>query len=236
MSYVLTPMTVTQTQALLGADFIHKFQKEMDEYLAPYRKNIKIGRPLSMGKELWEYAVADSISNASWCGAGKSIIDVKIGDTIGIDVKSVQTGKYSTTEASMFQYLQVERVAQHFQTQNKLELWNMFVDGWLTKVKSIGQYYLICILKDKATLNCSIVGFNVENTNLLFQEQNCEFNRESMKVTSIADPAYLDIKIYKGKTRMEMRIKEKIFNDSNYVYQIYKGDLNGKTKQTRKSK
>lgn len=223
MNYCLVPMTASEIQSLVGPNFIPSFYQEMQPVLAPLIKYIKNGRPASMGKELWEYAVADSIQGAVWSGAGKSIVDVCIGDTTGIDVKSLQKGKKSTTEASMYQYLQVERVAEHFQKQDKQALWDMFVGGWLSKVKSIPNYYLLGIIKDKETLNCHLVGFRAVVKDATYLEESCDFSRESMKVKSLADPALIDIKVYKGKTRMEMRIKDKAYNDPNYSLEIYKG-------------
>ena len=222
MTYCLVPMTVEQTQQILGKNFVARFQQEMDAVLQPLKKYLDQGRPLSLGKELWEYAVADSIEGAEWCGAGKSIIDVQVGEDIGLDVKSVQMGPRSTTEASMYQYLQVERVAEYFQTQDKLSLWQMFVDGWLTKTRTIKNYYLLVIFRNKDTLECSIAGFLVQDTPVGYLAESCKFNRESMQVTSIADPALVDIKIYKGKTRMELRIKHTVFNDSKYCLPIYR--------------
>ena len=223
MSYCLEPMTAKEIEALVGTGFVNSFQQEIGSILGPLTKYIKQGRPASMGKELWEYAVADSIVGATWCGAGKSIVDVRIGDSIGIDVKSLQKGEHSTTEASMYQYLQVERVAEHFQKQDKQALWNMFVDGWLSKVRSIPNYYLLGIVKDKNTLGCQLVGFRIENKNMNYLEESCDFSKESMKIKSLADTALIDIKVYKGKTRMEMRLKDKLFNDPRYVYNIYQG-------------
>jgi hypothetical protein len=223
MSYCLVPMTAKEIQSLVGPNFISSFHGEINPVLAPLIKYIKQGRPASMGKELWEYAVADSIQGAVWSGAGKSIVDVCIGDSTGIDVKSLQKGSKSTTEASMYQYLQVERVAEHFQKQDKQALWDMFVGGWLSKVRSVPNYYLLGIIKNKETLNCHLVGFRAEVKDAQYLDESCDFSRESMKVKSLADPELIDIKVYKGKTRMEMRIKDKVYNDPNYSLEIYKG-------------
>ena len=222
MTYCLVPMTVAQTQQILGKNFVARFQQEMDAVLHPLKKYLDQGRPLSLGKELWEYAVADSIDGAEWCGAGKSIIDVQVGNDIGLDVKSVQMGPRSTTEASMYQYLQVERVAEYFQNKDSKALWQMFVDGWLAKTRSIKNYYLLVIFRNKTTMECFIAGFRVSDSPLAYLTESCKFNKQSMTVTSIADPTLADIKIYKGKTRMEIRIKHKIFKDSKYCLPIYR--------------
>lgn len=231
-NYFLTPMTATETQALVGAGFIKNFQIEMDEYLAPYRKNVKRGRPLSMGKELWEYAVADSIVGGEWCGAGKGIADVSIGDDIRCDVKSMQQNGSITTEASMFQPLSENKIAaKHFEDKNSNGLWNVYVDGWLKKVKSVKDYYLLFIVRDKSTLNCRLGAFKVTNNTATYNQNECEFLKASMRIETLADPDLVEIKVYNSKTRLEIKVKEKFFDDPKHCYQIYQFDQLGTNEQ-----
>lgn len=221
--FCLVPMPVADLKKLVGKDFITNFQAEIDPIILPLRKHIAMGRPASMGKEIWEYAVADSIVGAEWCGAGKGIADIRIGSDVAGDVKSVQIGKHSTTEASMFQPLsEAELAADHFKNKNKQELWKLFVDGWIKKASSIKEYYLLAIFRDRDTFNCSLAGFKVDNISVQYTEDACEFSKKSMKVSSLIDPALADIKVYIGKTRLELRIKKSIFADPKYSMEIYK--------------
>jgi hypothetical protein len=230
--YFLTPMSATDTQLLVGSNFIKNFQKEMDEYLAPYRKNVKRGRPLSMGKELWEYAVADSIVGGEWCGAGKGIADVSIGTDIRCDVKSIQQSGKTTTEASMFQPLSENAIAsKHFKDKNSNGLWNVYVDGWLKKVKSVKEYYLLFIIRDKVTLNCRLGAFKVTNNTATYNEDECKFLTASMQIETLADPELVEIKVYNSKTRLEIKVREKFFDDPKHCYQIYQFDQLGSNKQ-----
>lgn len=226
MSYCLTPLTVEDLQLLVGSTFIDKFQEEMDLYLQPYRKNVAMGRPLSMGKELWEYAVTDSIANATWCGAGKGIADVSLSDDIKCDVKSMQIIGNYTTEASMYQPLSLQEDASvDFSNKNKQALWNLFVGGWLKKVSSIKEYYMLIIFRDDE-LNCSLAGFKVNNEDITFSDSDCVFTKKSMKVKSVIDPNFAQVKVYSGKTRLEIRISKEIFNDPAYTMSIYKNGSN----------
>jgi len=220
--YCLVPMTVDEINLLLGKDFTKTFQKEMDLIIEPLRKYIIKGYPLALGKEQWEYVVSESIPNAEWCGAGKSIIDVKVGD-IGMDVKGVSKEDKSkaTTEASMYQTFQ-EETKQYFNGKDTKSIWELFVTGWLTKVKSVKEYYLIGIVREKETLNCSLCCFKVAKTDLLYEDQLCNFTKKSMKVTGLADPAFIETRVYSSKTRLEIKFKDKVWKDSNYCLQIYK--------------
>jgi len=222
MSFCLEPMTVNEIQKLLGKDFSKTFQKEMDLIINPLRKYIAKGYPLALGKEQWEYVVAESIPKAEWCGAGKSIIDVRVQDK-GIDVKGVskQDKSKSTTEASMYQTFQEETKA-YFNAKDTQKIWDLFVDGWLNKVKSVKEYYLIGIVREKETLNCSLCCFKVNNTALLYEDKLCNFTSKSMKVKGLGDPDFIETRVYSSKTRLEIKFKNKVWNDSTYCLQIYK--------------
>lgn len=222
MSYCLTPMTVTEIESLLGKDFSKTFQTEMDLIINPLRKYIAKGYPLALGKEQWEYVVAESIPKAEWCGAGKSIIDVRVQDK-GIDVKGVskQDKSKSTTEASMYQTFQEETKA-YFNAKDTQKIWSLFVDGWLSKVKSVKEYYLIGIVREKETLNCSLCCFKVNSTDLLYEDKLCNFTSKSMKVEGLGDPDFIETRVYSSKTRLEIKFKNKVWSDTAYCLQIYK--------------
>ncbi len=220
--YCLEPMPVSEILKLLGKDFSNTFQKEMDLIIQPLRKYIAKGYPLALGKEQWEYVVSESIPNAEWCGAGKSIIDVRLGE-IGIDVKGVSKEEKSvtTTEASMYQTFQ-EETKEYFNNKDAKSIWALFVDGWLEKVKSVKEYYLIGIIREKETLNCSVCCFRVVKKDLQYLAENCEFTKKSMKVSGIADPNFLQTIVYSSKTRLEVKIKKTIWKDKNYCLPVYK--------------
>ena len=222
MNYCLTPMDINQINALVGPDFVAKFQKEMDSILLPLRKHIARGRPLSLGKELWEYAVADSINNATWNGAGHSLIDVCVGSDIGIDVKSVSKIKKSmrTTEASVFQNFD-QQVKTHFATSNTQGVWNIHVQGWLNKISSINHYYMLGIIRDKETLNCCLCGFQIANTKISLSECTVRYTGTTIKFHGLADPDLVDLHYYNSKSRLEIKFKRPCWTDPKYNLPIY---------------
>lgn len=231
MTYCLTPLTSNELLALAGPNFFSLFQKEWDKYMYPQRRvNIALGRSASIGKEEWEYAIADTVVGGEHCGAGKGIADVKIG-TIGIDVKSIGYDSTSSAEASMFQKIKSktgDSTSQMFEEQNTQALWDRFVGGWLSKVKTVSDYYMFFILRD-SQYNCKLSAFKVQNLGLQYATNKCSFLTEGGKtsdcnltITGIADPSLLSIKIYKSKSRMEVRVEQNLINDSKYCFPIYK--------------
>ena len=223
MTFCLTPMTATEISTLVGANFVNTFQAEMDNILAPLRKHIALGRPLSLGKELWEYAVSDSIPGAVWNGAGHSLIDVKIGTDVGIDVKSVSKQEHSklTTEASMFQNFD-QNAKTHFSQKNVQGVWNIHVQGWLNKISTIKEYYMLGIIRDKATLDCVLCGFKVVNNGISLQECANRFTSATIKFQGLADTDFVDIHYYNSKSRLEIKFKRKCWTDPSYYLNIYK--------------
>ena len=224
MTYCLVPMTVTESRLLLGANFAETFQTEMDSIVAPLRKYIDKGFPLALGKEQWEYVVTEAIPNAVWCGAGKSLIDVSIGDNKGIDVKGVGRSKKSkfTAEASMYQCFDQD-AKTFFKNKDAESLWKLYIDGWVDQATKFDEYYLVAIIREKETLNCSVCCFKVSNVRPTYSADNCRFNRCSVMINGVADPDFIKIRYYNSKSRLEILFQQKCWEDSNYSFSIYKG-------------
>ncbi len=223
-NFCLVPMTVNEINDLLGKNFSKTFQLEMDEIIKPLRKYIAKGYPLALGKEQWEYVVSESIPGAEWCGAGKSIIDVRLGKDIGCDVKGVGITNHSspsTAEASMFQSFQ-SGTNDFFKNKDKKALWNLFVEGWLQKVQTVKEYYLIGIVREKTSLDCSLCCFKIKNLNLNFLDENCQFLTESMRINGIGDPEFVDTRIYRSKTRLEIKFKKETWQNKKYALPVYR--------------
>jgi len=223
MTYCLVPMTVSEIQQLVGPTFADTFHNEVEKVLKPLRKYIDQGRPPSMGKEIWEYLVTDSIVGAEWCGAGKGIADVRIGDDASIDVKSLQHDGKKTNEASMYQKLLKDDTAGYYNGFDKESLWKLLIEGWIKKIKSVKQYYLLAIIRNKETLQCSLIGFKVQDTGIEYDPDFFEATQASMKVNCLIDPEFAQIKIYRGKTRMEIRFEKKLYTNPAYSFSIYEG-------------
>jgi hypothetical protein len=217
-------MTRSDAQTLLGQNFAEIFQAEMDFIVAPLRKYIDKGFPLALGKEQWEYVVTEAIPNATWCGAGKSLIDVSIGENKGIDVKGVGRGKKSKTTAEASMYQCFDQDAKTFFKNNDPEsLWKLYVDGWIDKATKFDEYYLVAIIREKETLNCSVCCFKVTDIRPKFEKDNCRFNRCSIMINGLADPDFIKIRYYNSKSRLEILFQQKCWDDPIYSFPIYKG-------------
>lgn len=216
-------MTVQQTTALLGPNFVSTFQSEMDSIINPLRKHIALGRPLSMGKELWEYVVSDSIVGAVWNGAGHSLIDVMITPGVGGDVKSVSYNSKSkqTTEASMYQNFD-QNAKQYFASGNKQAIWDLYVKGWFGKAHSFSKYYLIGIMREKESLDCNLCCFEVTDVVPTYSDSLFTCTNTMMHINGLADPDFIKIRYYNSKSRMELQFTKKCWTDPQYALPIFK--------------
>lgn len=219
----LVPIKRDSLEKILGNNFQQTFQNEMEKIIYPLRKYLSKGYPLSLGKEIWEYVVCESLENAVWHGAGNSVIDVKF-NNIGCDIKSISIGDGShTTEASLFQTFK-ETTSNYFEKNKSEELWTLFVDGWQNKVQSVDDYCLLIIVRSKETLDCSICGFMLSGDKVSYSIDNCIMSNSYMKINSLIDYEYADVKIYKSKTRLEIRLKRNFTQNSDYFLPIFDYD------------
>ena len=143
------PVAIDEHANILGKDFNEKFSEEMHSYYNPF---IEKNRPIQLAKETWEYAVADSIENATWVGAGKNIIDVET-PTAQIDVKGLSTNSLNTltTEASILQNNKRENdnFASLFKNKDYDGLKKMFVDPFVEKTLHTDNLFIFCSIREK---------------------------------------------------------------------------------------
>lgn len=143
------PVPIDEHATILGEDFNRNFSNEMHSYYKPF---IEKDRPIQLAKETWEYAVADSIPDANWVGAGKNIIDVET-PTVQIDVKGLSTNSLNTmtTEASILQNNKHENdnFASLFKDKDYNGLKEMFVDPFVEKTSHTDNLFIFCSIREK---------------------------------------------------------------------------------------
>ena len=219
------PVPVSEHDTLLGKDFSDRFANEMYSYYSPF---LKKDRPVQLAKETWEYAVADSIDNALWVGAGKNIIDVKA-PNLEIDVKglSCSSMKNTTTEASILQNnkLENDNFAKLFENKDFGSLKTMFVDPFVAKIKATTNLHVLCAVREKKTQMvhyCLLKVNEKENPNFV-EEMHMDAKR-SVSVPMI-DPKYGKTYLYIPKRRLEIRLKMDGMSDFSVFSHSINGDV-----------
>jgi hypothetical protein len=203
------PVPITDHDIILGKDFNKKFADEMKSYYAPF---VKKKRDIQVAKETWEYAVADSIINSEWCGAGKNVVDVKA-PTADLDVKGLSIGIITdnqTTEASFLQNNKQENdgFGKLFENKDFLALKQMFVDPMDAKIKGTNNLHLLSIIREKSTRKVYYCLLKVESSTITdgdFLLQMTIDGKRSVALPMI-DSAYGKTYIYIAKRRLEIRL------------------------------
>lgn len=204
------PIALKDHDSILGENFNQNFAKEMDSYYHPF---IAKNRSVQLAKETWEYAVADSIPNGIWVGAGKNIIDVST-PKANIDVKGLSCNSLSqlSTEASILQNNKKDSddFASLFQQQDFLSLKDMFIKPLAEKISKAGNLYVFCVVRHKKN---NSMNFDVyyclykatTHANLSLVEQMTLDGNRSINVPLI-DSNYGKCYLYIPKRRLELRV------------------------------
>lgn len=220
---MIRPLKINEAMELLGSDFVANFQRDMSAIISPLRRHLELKRPLSMGKELWEYVVADSIPGAVWNGAGHSLADVILTDNVVADIKSLSYNPKSTatTEASMYQCFD-QNAKTFFKDKDKQSLWNLYVNGWFDKAYGFDKYYIFAIMRQKESIDCKLICFEVTSERPVFNDELCTFTNKSMKIAGMADSEFVKIRYYNSKSRLEIMFTKRCWTDEEYALPIFK--------------
>jgi hypothetical protein len=205
-----TPVPISQHNIILGVDFNTKFAAEMHSYYAPF---VAKNRDIQVAKETWEYAVADSIIGANWCGAGHNVVDVKT-PIADIDVKGISNNdmeKYKlTTEASFLQNNKQEndRFVNLFENKDYSALKEMFVDPLTIKIKGTNNLHLLGIIREKDKRNVYYCLLKINPVVISDKEFISKMVLEGKRSVSIPliDEEYGKTYIYIPKRRLELRL------------------------------
>ena len=204
-----TPVPITEHDSILGSNFNQLFAQEMHSYYAPF---VAKNRDIQVAKETWEYAVADSIPNAEWCGAGKNVVDVKA-PTADLDVKGLSIGLITdsqTTEASFLQNNKQENdgFGKLFESKDFTALKTMFVDPMDDKIKGTNNLHLLGIIREKSTRKVYYCLLKVEYSTLSDTEFLSQMTIDGKRSVSLPmiDISYGKTYIYIAKRRLEIRL------------------------------
>jgi hypothetical protein len=200
---------VTGHNTILGSNFNQLFAQEMHSYYAPF---VAKNRDIQVAKETWEYAVADSIPNAEWCGAGKNVVDVKA-PMADFDVKGISIGLITdsqTTEASFLQNNKQENdnFSKLFENKDFTALKQMFVDPMDDKIKGTNNLHLLVIIREKSTRKVYYCLLKVEASTLSDTEFLSQMTIDGKRSVSLPmiDISYGKTYIYIAKRRLEIRL------------------------------
>lgn len=222
------PVPIQQHHQLLGKNFAENFANEMFEYYRPF---VKKDRPIQVAKEAWEYAVADSIPNGEWIGAGKNIVDVQT-PLMYIDVKGLSCNKIAgmTTEASVLQNHQSEHDNTYmvFFENNQFDgLYDIYVQSLLDKITVTENFYVLCAIREKKAKKVYYVLLKVDQVDMTKDECVSKMEKQGLRSVNVPmiDSEYGRTYIYMPKRRLEIRLNTNIMEDYAVFSHSYDTDM-----------
>ena len=188
-------------------------KKDLDgnkEYLDDLNITYKISDPKKA-----EWMLNKSINGGILVGNGNTNVDIIVDNLIGIDVSVLTLNNNLTNEKSIMQNFSGSSNLDSLFTENKgEEVVKIFCDKLQEKYaknKEINNiYYMIFICKDK---NVYITCLKLNVNNILHMKCN-GFTKscKNISIDNFIDPKIGNVKLYKSKKRLELRLCKNIIN------------------------
>lgn len=234
---VLRPLNLSELRGIFDdvAIDVIKFFIKKSVFAQPERITGQQSLPIQVPKEHIEQWIVQAIG-AIPVGAGNYGVDVVKPGVFGADVKMLSCkvdshGNMCNSDSGE------TSLAQNFKDTGdslddlfKKKLYNKIVDGWkdiiknkLEKVKieqAIDKIYYFFILRAGTTFR--LCGMEV-NINELINIKPSNASASSLFIDNFIDSNYGNVKIYKAKKRMELRLRPKYWVENNMTLDF---DLN----------
>lgn len=232
---VLKPLTKYELEQIFDdtAKSVIKFYLNRSLLAQPEIVEGQNSLPIQIPKEHLEQYIVQAIG-ATGVGAGSYGVDV-ITDSFGADVKMVST-KY-TDKGNLEKSSGETSLAQNFintgvnlDTLFENKEWNTIVSGWieilsnkLNKVinenPGINDIYYLFVIRDKSIFHLCGLRVDLDEINtispLIDKNNNIKATDTSLYIDNFIDSNLGNVKIYKSKKRMELRLHPKYWFKNN---------------------
>lgn len=177
---------------------------------------------LKIDSDISEYIIAKCIDNGKRVGKGNGPIDVE-NDNIGIDVACLCLNGNTTNEKSLGQKFTGEGgnlLDLHF--TNKKD--NIALDLYINEIKNklcriTKEIYYFILISTKKDIYLSILSVNPKS--LIFIK-SCGFSPQNKNIitSGFIDNKYGNVKLYKSKKRLELRLHKPILEKSYHLFTL----------------
>lgn len=218
--YILEPCDIPN---FINTDILTKYVRTDINNNKEYYDDLDITYKISNPKKA-EWMLYKSINDSKLVGNGNTNVDIMINDNIGIDVCVLTLNNKYTNEKSILQNFSTGNdLDTLFNNKNGLEAVNIFKKKFIEKCKNknkdIKIYYVVFICHKK-NIYITSLKLNIDNINNM--EFNC-FTRscKNINISNFIDDKYGNVKLYKSKKRLELRLDKKIINNTKCSKKIY---------------
>lgn len=219
-NYVLTPCPVPPSVNI--AELENRITKYMEDGRAEYFKeecqNINIEPGMS------ESFVAKS-SGGYTTGKGNGKVDVVTSNEEGIDVTCLIINSSETNEKSLMQNFAQEgsNLDLLFENNKHEEAVELYASGYENKIKKckeekkLSDIYIMTFLSNKTDIYVSCFRINIDNIKNISSGGFVTDKRVNIIVNNFIDKRYGNVKLYKAKKRLELRLSNNILKHENTI-------------------
>lgn len=184
---------------------------------------VETGRNPYVEDEFSEYWVSKA-SNGNEIGKGSCGMDVKTNKNEGIDVMCVVMNKGTSNEKSLMQNFSSagKNLDTLFTEKKDVEALSLFTEEYISKIKktklnnNLTDLYILSFISTKNNIYMVCFKLYIDRINNVksngFTEQ-----LKNIKTAHFIDSKLGDIKLYKSKKRLELRLKNNIIYDTHTV-------------------
>jgi hypothetical protein len=206
----------------------NKLKEYVCNYILPRQEfYIKTNRPLYIEDEFSEWWI-EKASGGYPVGKGNGATDVITSSKEGIDVMCVIMNSNQTNEKSLIQNFNTAGcdLDSLFKNKEDTSAINLFMDDLKKKLLDVRAKYQLCelyILAYISLQNSIYVCCFKYNIDLIGNIISSGFTKQgqSIMVGNFIDERFGNVKLYKAKKRLELRLSSSCVNENPFAIKIY---------------
>lgn len=231
---ILTPCLINNINSIINFNKLKKYVKNdvnaNYEYYDETNMTYTISNPTKA-----EWIIYKSIQNSSWIGKGNNKADVLlslINTNIYIDVGILTLNSNQTNEKSIMQnFTEGNNLDELFIAGKGFDAVNIFKNKLMNKYSvnneintrsknyssinnKINKYYYMLFICYKKNIYLTCFNFNDKNIKNMKFESFIGSEYKNILIKNFIDEIYGNVKLYKSKKRLELRLNKNIINKS----------------------
>jgi hypothetical protein len=221
---ILTPCPINNLKKILNIVTLKKYVfndvKSNYEYFNDANLTYTISNPTKA-----EWIIYKSIKNSLWIGKGNNKADVLLQllfTNIYIDVGVLTLNGNQTNEKSIMQnFTQGNNLDELFINKKGSDAVNIFKNKLIEKYQTqtsplnkINKYYYMLFICHEKNIHLTCFNFNQINIQNMSFESFIGSEYKNILIRNFIDIKYGNVKLYKSKKRLELRLNKNIINES----------------------
>ena len=204
---------------------IEQLKEHLNRYFQsriPYYR--EKNRALYFEDEFAEFYLAKSTGGTE-IGGGSCAMDVKTKDNEGIDAMCVVMASNESNEKSLMQNFSEsgENLDKLFKDGNDVEAVNLFTSGYSNKLlavkqeKGLNDLYILAFVSTLTDVYLVCFKINMDNIKNLSSGGFLSKSTVNIIINNFIDTSYGNVKLYKSKKRMELRLSPNVIKNEHVV-------------------